>query len=121
MKKIVIRIILIILILFWMYVVFTFSASTGDSSSSLSKSVASFFTNNEEIIEIIEPIIRKIAHLSEYTLCGFLIFGFLLTFNISLKNKIIFSGIWRNIICYNRRSSPTIYSRKVWKMARCLY
>ena len=102
MKKIVIRIILIILILFWMYVVFTFSASNGDSSSSLSKSVASFFTNNEDIIEIIEPIIRKIAHLSEYALGGFLIFGFFLTFNISLKKKIICRGLWRDIICNYR-------------------
>lgn len=100
MKKIVLRVILIILILLWMYIVFGFSASDGDSSSSLSQRIASFFTDNQETIQILEPIIRKIAHLSEYACGGFLIFGLFLTFNLDMKKRIIFSGIWRSFICH---------------------
>lgn len=99
MKKIVLRIILIILILLWMYIVFGFSASDGDSSTSLSQRIASIFTDNQETIQILEPIIRKVAHLSEYACGGFLIFGFFLTFDIKMKNRIIFSGIWRSFVC----------------------
>lgn len=80
MKKIVLRIILIILILLWMYIVFGFSASDGDSSSSLSQRIAGVFTDNQETIQILEPIIRKIAHLSEYALRWF--FDFWIIFNI---------------------------------------
>ncbi len=99
MKKKILRIVLIILIILWMYMVFNFSASNGDSSSSLSQRVASLFTKNEETIKVIEPIIRKIAHLSEYAYGGFIIFGFFLTFNFEINKKIIFSGLWRNFVC----------------------
>lgn len=90
-KKILLRIILLILIFIWMYIVFGFSKHTGETSSSLSSRIANFFTNDENIVRIIEPIIRKIAHLSEYALGGFLIYGFLLTFEISSKKQIIIS------------------------------
>ena len=66
MKKIIIRIVLIIFILCWMHIVFGFSASNGKSSSSLSKRIASIFTKNPDTVQILEPFIRKIAHLSEY-------------------------------------------------------
>lgn len=90
-KKMLLRIILLILIFIWMYVVFGFSKHTGETSSSLSLRIANFFTNDESIIRIIEPIIRKIAHLSEYALGGFLIYGFLLTFEMNSKKQIIMS------------------------------
>ena len=90
-KKILLRIILLILILIWMYIVFGFSKHTGETSSSLSSRIANFFTKDENIVRIIEPIIRKIAHLSEYALGGFLIYGFFLTFEITSKKQIIIS------------------------------
>ena len=95
MKKInILRIILVILILCWMYMVFSFSAADGETSSGLSLKVAEIFSNDEEVIEIIVPIIRKLAHLSEYALGGFLIFGLFSTYNIDLKKQIIFSGLF---------------------------
>lgn len=74
MKKKIIRFILIIFILIWMYIVFKFSASIGSSSSSLSKTVAGLFSSNIETIKILEPIIRKIAHLSEYAVGRIFVF-----------------------------------------------
>ena len=95
MKRInILRIILIILILCWMYMVFSFSAADGETSSGLSLKVAEIFSNDEEVIEFIIPIIRKLAHLSEYALGGFLIFGLFSTYNIDLKKQIIFSGLF---------------------------
>ena len=95
MKRInILRIILVILILFWMIMVFNFSADDGETSSELSLKVAEVFSNDEEVIEFIIPIIRKLAHLSEYALGGFLIFGLLSTYNIDLKKQIIFSGLF---------------------------
>ena len=102
MKKNILRVFLLILIIIWMYIVFSFSASNGDSSSSMSQGFLRLFINNDDLVILIEPVIRKIAHLSEYALGGFLIFGFFLTFNLKLKNKIIFSGLWRNFLCNNR-------------------
>ena len=94
MKKInILRIILVILILCWMFMVFKFSSDDGETSSNLSTKVAEIFSNNEETIKFIIPIIRKLAHLSEYALGGFLIFGLFLTYNINLKKQIIFSGL----------------------------
>ena len=68
MKKItILRIILIILILLWMRLVFGFSSDNAETSSSISLRIAKFFVQDEEKAEILESIIRKIAHLSEYT------------------------------------------------------
>lgn len=65
-KKKVLRIILLALIILWMTAVFQLSNQNGESSSGLSKKIASFFISDEQMIEKIEPYIRKIAHLSEY-------------------------------------------------------
>ena len=102
MKKNILRIILIILILCWMNMVFGFSSDDGDTSSGLSLSIAKIFSDNEETIEILVPIVRKLAHLSEYALGGFLIFGLFSTYNIDLKKQIIFSGLIRSYLCSYR-------------------
>lgn len=60
------RIILIILILCWMRIVFGFSSDNAETSSNLSLRISRIFTKNEEVLVILEPIVRKIAHLSEY-------------------------------------------------------
>lgn len=91
-KKIIIRIILIILILWWMNIVFGFSGATGEESSGISLKIAKIFTSNENIITIVEKIIRKIAHLSEYAVGGMLFYGLFLTFNLDNKKQVIFSG-----------------------------
>lgn len=68
MNKKTLRIILIVLIIFWMCIVFGFSNENAEDSSSLSFKIANFLVKNEEIARKIEPYIRKIAHLSEYTI-----------------------------------------------------
>lgn len=66
MKKNILRIFLMVLILLWMRLVFGFSSDNSEASSGLSMSIAKFFTEKEEVLVILEPIIRKLAHLSEY-------------------------------------------------------
>ena len=48
--------------------VFSFSSHNAEKSSGLSMKIAQIFTNNESILHIVESVIRKIAHLSEYTM-----------------------------------------------------
>ena len=94
MKKIIIlRIILIVLILLWMRLVFGLSSDNAEESTSISMRIAMFFTKDEQALKIVQPIVRKIAHLSEYMAGGFLFYGFFLTFNISAKKQVIFAGI----------------------------
>lgn len=103
MTKNILRIILIILILCWMYVVFGFSSANGEKSSGTSLKIARLFSKDEEVVSKIEPIIRKIAHLSEYALGGFLIYGLFLTFDrVSVKLQVVLSGIIRHIVCNYR-------------------
>ena len=73
MKKNILRIVLIILILLWMWVVFGFSSDNGEISSGISYNIAKFFTETEEKAKQLEPIIRKLAHLSEYAAGRFFI------------------------------------------------
>ena len=64
-KKTVLRMIILALIIVWMITTFRFSNQKGEASSSLSKEIARFFVS-EDKVEIVEPYIRKMAHLSEY-------------------------------------------------------
>ena len=66
MKKNKLRVIIIILILLWMRLVFGLSGDNGEVSSSLSYRIAKFFTHQDETARVLEPIVRKLAHLSEY-------------------------------------------------------
>ena len=66
MKKNILRVILIILIILWMMVVFGFSSDDAEVSSGLSYQIAKFFVHTEEKAKRLEPIVRKLAHLSEY-------------------------------------------------------
>ena len=67
-KKTVLRIIILALIVVWMITVFGLSNQNGEKSSSLSRLIASKIVKTEEQIDIIEPYIRKLAHLSEYAI-----------------------------------------------------
>lgn len=94
MKKNLLRIILIVLILCWMYIVFSFSNAEGKESTGISMKIAKFFVKNEMNIELVEHIIRKIAHISEYAIGGVLIYGLLLTFKFNSKLQLIFAWIF---------------------------
>ena len=62
----IVRIVLMILIIIWMVLVFGFSSDNAEASSGLSYQIAKFFVHTEEKTKQLEPIIRKLAHLSEY-------------------------------------------------------
>ena len=91
------RIVLLVLIILWAVFVFGFSSQTGDESSGLSRKIAELFFHTEESLAIAEPIIRKLAHFSEYALGGMLIYLLIDTYNYSKKTKLLltlFLGIW---------------------------
>lgn len=88
-KKVLKRIILGILILLWMYIVFGFSSQNGEMSGGLSLKLVKIFIQDESIVEMVHPIVRKLAHFSIYTLGGILIYSFVNTFNIKKKHVIL--------------------------------
>lgn len=75
----------IILVIIWMGAMFWFSNQQGTGSSSTSKKVSEIIVNiidikqqysdaeKEEIIKVVEPVIRKLAHYTFYALGGILI------------------------------------------------
>lgn len=90
-KLIVIRVIIILLILGWMNLVFGFSAQNSAESSNLSLTIASWFSNDINTQQFLEPYIRKIAHFSEYAVGGMLFFSLFSTFNIKERKRILFA------------------------------
>ena len=91
------RIVLLVLIILWAWFVFGFSNQDGDESSGLSRKVAEFFFHTEEALAIAEPIIRKIAHFTEYALGAVLMYLLADTYDYSSKKKFIIVlglGIW---------------------------
>jgi VanZ family protein len=96
-KTKVLRIILLVLILAWALVVFYLSGQNGGESSGFSTKLIEIFTKNEEIIEKVEPYIRKLAHFSEYGLGGILFLLLFNTYEWTDRRKMITSiclGIW---------------------------
>lgn len=100
MKKImIIRIILLILIAIWMITVYCFSNEDAEKSSKTSGKVT------EQVVEVLnknipekekakkveeyQPIIRKIAHFTLYTIGGILSYLYVNTFKISIAKRII--------------------------------
>ncbi len=96
-KKNIIRVVLFVLIILWAILVFNMSHQQGNESSGLSKKITSMFFKTEEQIEKIEPIVRKIAHFSEYAIGGILFISLFLTYEWSLKKQTAISillGVW---------------------------
>ena len=91
------------LLIIWMITVFMFSHQQSDESSATSGNTIRFIINNipivknytneqkEKIIEIMQPIVRKLAHFTIYTIGGILIALFINQFNIKETRKIIYS------------------------------
>ena len=100
MKKIIFRIVSMILLLCTFFVIFRFSAQIGEESGSLSKKVTTEFVNRFRYTENLsidtkvkliihgEPIVRKLAHLSIYTVVGMCIMTFMSTFPLTLRTKL---------------------------------
>lgn len=105
MKNKYIKIIFGILVFIWMTIVFIFSnqpakISTNTSGNTI-KVIISIFPNiqnleeneKEQIVSNLQPIVRKLAHFSIYTLGGILIYNFINTYDIENKRKMILSFI----------------------------
>lgn len=103
MKITIFRIIMLILLALTFISIFNFSNQDGQTSGGLSKKVARKivdvfpYTKNlsektkNKIVEKTQPIIRKGAHLSIYTLVGIFIMSFISTYKIHLKYKFLIS------------------------------
>ena len=100
-----IQIIKLVFVIIWMIIVFCFSNEAGeksrDTSGRLTEQVVNIITSHTnadektktEIKEKIEPITRKLAHYTLYTIGGIIILNYINTYNISKKKKIIASMI----------------------------
>ena len=84
---------LIGLLVVWMVVVFGLSNQNGEESGGLSRKVANFFSKGDTVqAERLEPMIRKVAHMTEYAAGGMIFYGILLTYpNSSRRKKVIMS------------------------------
>ena len=92
------KLILWILIFVWMITIFMFSAQNGDESSELSQGflrtfILRFTPDNisEDIINMMEYIIRKCAHMTEYAVFGILVF-------YQIKLYRLFEKEWNRIV-----------------------
>lgn len=92
-----------ILLIIWMITVFMFSHQQSGESSATSGNTIRFIINNipivknytneqkEQIVELMQPIIRKLAHFTIYTIGGIIIALFINEFDIKEKRKINYS------------------------------
>lgn len=98
------RIILGILLIIWAGTIFMFSHQGGEQSSNTSQGTVRIVLENiipnhlteyekEEIIQKIEPFIRKLAHYAVYIIGGILIYSFMNTFSMTMKRSFLFSQI----------------------------
>ena len=92
------KLILWILIFVWMITIFMFSAQNGDESSELSQGFLRTFILrftpdkiSEDIVNMMEYIIRKCAHMTEYAVFGILVF-------YQIKLYRLFEKEWNRIV-----------------------
>lgn len=95
------RIIFAVLTISTFITIFTFSNQNGDESGSTSREFTRKIIEilqidknlneyeKEKLIENSQFIIRKLAHFTIYTIAGINIYGFVNTYNIKRKNKIL--------------------------------
>ena len=95
------RVFLGILIVIWMAIIFSAqeAVKSGKTSKGTVRTIMDIlpFTREidmnqkEDIVEMLQPIVRKLAHFSIYTLGGVLIYCFADTFEIKNKFRIMYS------------------------------
>lgn len=95
----------IMLVIIWMSAMFWFSNQQGTGSSSTSKKVSEIIVNiidikkqysdaeKEEIIKVIEPVIRKLAHYMLYAIGGIFITNSVYQFCNKERRVIVISAI----------------------------
>lgn len=131
MKKILLRIISILGLLCTFFIIFQFSAQNGEQSGSLSHRITTGFVNNviymrdlnaeekEKLIIKIEPIVRKLAHLSIYTIVGICMMTFMSTFYMKSQLKIGTSFLLGIIYAMSDEWHQSFVPRKRSILERC--
>ena len=93
MEKIILKVrkILVVLLIIWMIAVFCLSHQDGSDSGNLSRAIANFFANGDtEVATTLEPVVRKVAHMTEYAMGAMIFYGILLTYpKYTTKQRII--------------------------------
>ena len=99
------RVLFLMMLAIAFFAIFNFSSQDGLTSGSLSLRVTNFIVKvfskvkNMDMelrlhyIEVLHPIVRKLAHFGIYTVVGFSIMGFWCTFNIKNKYKLLWSSL----------------------------
>mgnify|MGYP000165776922 CR=1 FL=1 len=125
--------VLLSFIIIWMVTIFIFSHQPAKISSNTSGDTIRFiinhipiikdynYTQKEEIVELLQPIVRKLAHLSIYVLGGVLLFTFANTYNIEEKNKISFSALTGILYAITDELHQLFIPRTSWTNTRCYY
>ena len=93
----ILRVILIILIILWTCLIFLFSSQDGGESSGFRRRFVEFFIKDSEVVDKVEPYVRKLAHFSEYGLGGVLFISLFSTYGWTDRRKIttsILLGVW---------------------------
>ena len=133
MKEVILRIISMTLLLCTFFVIFNFSAQNGEESGGLSKKVTTIFINKfpytrdlsvetkEKLIEHGEPIVRKLAHLSIYTVVGMCIMSFMCTFHLKLRIKLGVSLVVGLVYAISDEWHQSFVPRKRSINKRCLH
>lgn len=133
MKKVIIRIISMLLLLITFFIIFGFSAQNGEESGSLSNKVTTIFVNNfpytknlsietkEKLIEHGEPIVRKLAHFSIYTVVGMCIMAFVCTFPLKLRTRLGSSLLIGLLYAISDEFHQSFIPRQSSIMDRCLH
>lgn len=99
------KILYITLVITWMIIVFNFSGQQGTGSSNTSKKVTTFIVNvldvgkhmnedtKQEIVQNLEPFIRKLAHYTIYIIGGILLANLANAYGLVTKKVVYTSGI----------------------------
>lgn len=100
------KIIILILIMLWMIGVFMFSDQGSDQSTGTSGKTIGFIIDSlsitknmneierQELIETLQPLVRKLAHFTIYTIGGILAYAFVNEYNTSNKKKFLYSVLF---------------------------
>lgn len=133
MKKIIVRIISMLLLILTFITIFRFSAQDGVESGSLSNKVTTIFVNHfpytkdlsietkQKLIEHAEPIVRKLAHFSIYTVVGIGIMAFMCTFPLKLRTRLGTSLLVGLIYAISDEFHQSFVPRQRTLMERCMY
>lgn len=120
------------LLLITFLTIFNFSAQNGEESGSLSNKVTTIFINKfpytenlsvetkQKLIIHAEPIVRKLAHFSIYTVVGICIMAFMCTFPIKLRTRLGTSLIVGLIYAISDEYHQSFVPRQRTRMERCI-